>query len=260
MGMGVAKSMGIAGADAVVNTGKKWGRSVATSPWKATKFLSKTSGLTGGISQKYDNIKSKFDTARQMREARIAGSGPFAVGGALESVTKKQAEDYKKLDEAELRRRASTGDAAAAQRLAEDGRFDVASYSAYISSKGKDPRYSNVNKGIENKLRAKRADILIDHRISQESDSTKHEAIAQQELGKLTANQWKDQNWHSMLGFNDETLKYSMGSNDGIRRNAVRKAYKTMNKQQRKTVVEDMRGDYYAAGKNKGMPGGSIGW
>ncbi|HBI34150.1 MAG TPA: hypothetical protein DEA43_02945 [Candidatus Moranbacteria bacterium] len=77
MGIGVAQSMKIAGADKVVGAVKKGGNWLATRPWATAKFASEASGVTGGMKLGWDNFKKKgplFGTdVMEGRAARIGG-------------------------------------------------------------------------------------------------------------------------------------------------------------------------------------------
>ena len=81
--MGISQKMGIAGADKIVGAAKKWGGSIARSPWTGIKTISKASGATGGVKKGWENARKsgklfgkdvKFlKDGREDRETRIAG-------------------------------------------------------------------------------------------------------------------------------------------------------------------------------------------
>ncbi|HAI73954.1 MAG TPA: hypothetical protein DCS28_03800 [Candidatus Moranbacteria bacterium] len=87
-----AQSSGIAGAQAVVGAGKKAGKWLAKNPLGGSAgFISKKSGLTGGVKARWANIQDKswFGKKRQEeREAIIAGK--LGVKGASENMKRKR--------------------------------------------------------------------------------------------------------------------------------------------------------------------------
>ncbi len=207
IGLGTAQSMSIAGAGAVMGQAQKmakWGgRQTYKLPWKGIK----ATGVPGGVKQKYENIRDSFESARQTRESRIAGLGPFKVPGSMEKDMRRRAEEYKKKGylKDELKEMAKKGDTAAAYRLAEDKDMDQTTYDAFTLI-NKDKKIQNA---INSKVKQDRADIAAINKMNdtQEisevrtanphfiTDDQAKEYIARQEMGKLTAEQWSVQDW-----------------------------------------------------------------
>ncbi len=83
MAMGIAQKMGVAGADKIVGAAKKWGGSIARSPWTGIKAVSKATGVTGGVKKGWENARKsgrlfgkdvKFlKDGHEDSETRIAG-------------------------------------------------------------------------------------------------------------------------------------------------------------------------------------------
>lgn len=91
MGIGIAKSMGIKGADEVVNRVKKGGNWLATRPWAAGKYAWKQSGVPGGVKKGIEEARKsgKLFGSEKLgwilkdgREGREAGWSGFMDNGA----------------------------------------------------------------------------------------------------------------------------------------------------------------------------------
>ncbi len=134
IGIERAQSSGIAGASMVVGQGTKMMKWVGNAPHRTAWWAAKKTGVPGGIQQKWTNWKKSglLGSDRQAeREARIAGSGPFAVPNVIDQTQLKRIKETKErlnidnTSEADLRRIAANGTqyerAAAIQRLAELG-------------------------------------------------------------------------------------------------------------------------------------------
>jgi len=105
MGLIVAKKMGGAGADMVVNKGKEWGKAVAASPYGLGKWGMNATGIPGGIKKGWEDIRKSgkifgteeklFKSGRANREAGIGGILSGGKKGWQESRNKKRQDENK---------------------------------------------------------------------------------------------------------------------------------------------------------------------
>ena len=258
-----AQKIGAMGAEQASKIGK-WGGKL---PWRGTKSLANATGIPGGIKQKYENVRSGLKSKLAQREARIAGSGPFAVKGAKLQDINKRSEEYKKnhVSEDELKSKAKGGDIAAAHRLAADGNMDLDTYSTVMSNpevKG-DKKIEDMLNG---KVKEKRVDVIVDYRMKTETDERarvlagsspvtemhKHKArieIAEEEIGKISPSKWKDQKVDDLLGYDDATKAFKNDANSRARRFATKAVFNSQSSKNREKVVDDMEPGKYARGK-----------
>ncbi|MEI7891174.1 MAG: hypothetical protein WCI36_04390 [bacterium] len=108
MGMGIAKKMGIEGADTVVNGVKKGGKWLANRPGALGGYAWKRSGVPGGIKKGYENAQKSgklfgserlgwiLKNGQEGRENRIAGYIDNRSTGVADAVRKKKAEEFRK--------------------------------------------------------------------------------------------------------------------------------------------------------------------
>lgn len=209
IGMGVAASMSGAAGSAVMGgaqrfigkVGKYIGKGTYKAPWAAIK----STGIPGGVKQRYGEIKDKFKSAQSGREARVASA--LGSKSAEERDMRTRAEEYKKNKSlAEMQDLAKRGDAAAAYALADMKEMTADVYAAF-STASKNPR---VKKALDTKVKQNRADLVatskaIDH-TSEEFQKVKtanptwsndmiEYQVMEDDIGKLTAEKWADQDW-----------------------------------------------------------------
>ena len=255
MGMGVASSMSIIGADIVTskakNLSKNLGRKISLAPVKLAGSGWKTTGIPGGIKQKWEDYKKSgplFGTAKiAKREAKVATK--LGVTGAAERDVKIRADEYKKNNESKdnLQKKVQRGDAAAAYRLAIDGNIDSPTYEQIIK-KIKDPKVKEL---LENKTSETRIDTVIDYKIKTETEAARaagkpaptaaeEDAWAEEIIGKLKPDQWKNQNIKELT---DKSYPYH-----AAKISAAYKVYNGYNRRNQDKVTENMSGENYAAG------------
>jgi hypothetical protein len=271
MGMRVAKSMSIAGADAVIGGAQKFAK------W-LPKSIANSTGIPGGIKKAAEYYKQKGapgflgkipglrgEDKTKQTEAWFASK--LGVKGAEEQEMKRRAEEYKKNNETKesLRNMAAKGDAAAAYRLAIDGDIDDASYAGVMNNN----KNESVKDTISSKVREKRADIIIDYRIDKESAqratqqnitlAQASQQIAEDELNKINPSKWKDQNIGELFGY--DVVKYkstgglSNDPKDKAKRDAAKNVYHSYRKSPKNQdkFIDDMNGEKYVAGQKAGV-------
>jgi hypothetical protein len=108
MGMGIAKSMGIAGADTVVSSVKKGGKWLANRPGAVGGYAWKQSGIPGGVKKGFENARKSgklfgseklswaLKDGREDREGKLAGFMDNRTKGVADAVEKKKAEEFRK--------------------------------------------------------------------------------------------------------------------------------------------------------------------
>jgi len=200
MGMGVANSMSIAGAGAVMDRAKKaissTGKGAAKLPWRGIK----ATGIPGGIKQAWSKrVTLPLDRARQQRESFVAGH--LGDKSAAERTMMTRASQYGKDGETEedLKKWATNGDAAAALALANQKKMDPKTFAKSMSNI-KDVKSREV---ILKKVSETRMDITLDYKLAMDdakatNDPTKKgwankDAVAKDEYGQLTAEEWSKQ-------------------------------------------------------------------
>lgn len=109
-GIGVAKSMGIEGADKVVGAVKKGGKWLATRPGAVGKYGWKQSGVPGGVKKGWENARKSgklfgvenpltrfaLKDGREGRENKTAGFMDDRMKGVAKAVEKKKLEEFNK--------------------------------------------------------------------------------------------------------------------------------------------------------------------
>lgn len=109
MGIGVAKSMGIEGADKVVGAVKKGGKWLASNPALGMGgYAWKRSGVPGGIKKGYENAQKSgklfgseklgwiLKNGQEGRENKVSGYMDNRMKGVNDAVEKKKAEEFRK--------------------------------------------------------------------------------------------------------------------------------------------------------------------
>lgn len=259
MSMGIANSMSIAGAGAVMGGAQKFikgaGKFVGQAPFKTAWWGMKKTGVPGGIQQKFANFKKTGffgSDAQAQREAARAGKGLFAVKGAGQRDIQRRSDEYKKNFESvtSLQQKCSAGDAAACHRLASDGKMDATTY-ANMKTKKMD---SDLMELIDGKVKEKRIDVVIDYKINstkvaaQSSGASWTHAdevrIAEAELNRLSPDKWKDQKISELLG----------GANSLAKIDAAQNIYNEFNQKNQDKVTDNMSGENYITGKGTIWP------
>jgi hypothetical protein len=244
LGIGMAQSMGAVGAGAVVGQGKKFmgwaGRNLGGARPIAS-WISKKSGVPGAVKQRYEQFKASGILGSERTAQREAlWAKRFGVKGAEDKDMKKRAEEYKKNNESdkELFARAVKGDAAAAYRLALDGKLNSENKESYDAYKGvMDNKHvsEDVKKQITVKARDKNIDTVIKYQVDKVSaKGTAKIDIAEKELHQLDPAKWKDQNIKA-LASDVEISK------------AAKNVYNS-NPKNKKEITKNMRGDKYQNG------------
>lgn len=274
VGMGLAQGSSIAFAGVVQSkaTGAmKW--ATYGGAWKGTKWAAKKSGIAGGVQQKYANWKKSgplgSDRVAQ-REAMIAGKGPYKVPGALEKDAQRRSEEYKKdhTTEKELKEKAEKGDAGAALRLAEDGKIEEKQYRALMTLHKDD---EGLQKLLSGKTAAKRADVVIDYKMENESearavklangapitDAIRKDAklqIAKEEYGKIAPGKIKEQNMAALVGYDEKSQSVSLKENDVARRKAIEDIHlKHIESGNFEKITADMDANKFSAARSVGV-------
>lgn len=270
VGLGFAQQLSIYGAGAA----KKY--SMGAMKWATyggAAWGLKKSGISGGVKKRWDNSYFGTTATKKRQEKRESFVyGKLRGKTDAEQEMKKKAEEYKKENESteSLKKKADSGDAAAAYRLALDGDIDANTYKNAMS-KIKDKRVKDL---IEGKTRDKRIDVVIDYKIETErtteslankiaaergvpvDDTLKAEAkqlIADQEIGKIAPSKWKDQNIEKLTGYNPENNSYDMSEESVIKRTAAKKAIDKYTPKNKEKITDDMTGSKYAAGESAGI-------
>lgn len=263
LGMGVASQLSIAGADATMGKAQKLAKWAGNLPGRGIKGGAKmgweATGVPGGVKQKYADIKGGFERGRKRQEARVAER--LGVTGAVESNMKLEAEEYKKkqYNKAKLKGMAKKGDLAAAYRLAEDGNIDSDQYEAAMKATGSGKGSVNLRATLESKTREKRADTLIKYRIKQagmENNEDEVTKVTNEELSKLDASDWQKQNIEELVYDGRKRDDKGVITNEGtINPGRVAGAKKTYeenyDKKGQERILNNMKGDKYAAGVGK---------
>ncbi|MDO8529330.1 MAG: hypothetical protein Q7S18_01540 [bacterium] len=199
---------GAVGASAVSKKVTGWGKWAGNLPWRGTKALAGATGIPGGIKQRYGEIKDRFKSGRESREARIAAG--LGSKSAEERDMKKRADEYKKSKSvAEMSALAKKGDAAAAYALADTKDIDQASYDEFMKTN----KNEKIRKAVNSKVKQNRNDLVSINKANNLSakdisdvkgsaparagwtDDQVKDFVATQEMGKLTAEKWADQDW-----------------------------------------------------------------
>ncbi len=262
IGIGMAQSFNIAGAKKVTDKAHKYARVALNAPWQAT-------GIPGGFKKAKDHYIRKGapgflgkipglrgDEKTKSTEAWIAGK--LGVTGSQEQDIKKRASEMDKSNESveSLREQARSGNIAAIYRLSEMGIIEKEEFTIAMNK----TRDQKVREMLENTTRKKRADVVVDSKIQQAEQRAGHNLteaerinIAQNEIGKLSTDQWKNQNMEKLLGYDRESQSYSIDANTIARRQATENYYQNSNAQRRQTMVRDMNGNNYAASSGVGI-------
>lgn len=204
--MGVAKSMGIAGADKVVETGKKWGKSLAMLPakgiWGATKWGANATGVPGGVKKGWEDVRKSgkifgmenrlLKDGKAERESKLAGffkGGQQGYGDAEREFIRKEAnelrENWKKAggaSEEELSKslngKNKAAQLAAAMEAAEKNGFNdttpgardaLQKYQAAAKAVKNDPVFKNL---FEDKVKEKHVRFMIKDEIATNTNPT----------------------------------------------------------------------------------------
>ncbi len=218
----VAQSMGVYGASAVVNTAgrvKSWGAKyltgyslakwgVKTLPKKAVQ----STGVPGGVKQRWLSFKDRLESKQKSREARVAAR--LGDKTAKRKDMLRRADEYEKehIIDDELKNRAKKGDNAAAYALANRGKMDRETYLS-VQDKIKDKEVLDI---INGKVKEKRIDLVVDYKVNNPIELSKarnqlaqiqgvepgsindedvKEYIVREEIGNLSPEQFAGQNW-----------------------------------------------------------------
>lgn len=178
IGIGMAKTMGAVGADAVIGKATSWGKQLAN--WgtrKPAKFIARATGaatlaagVAGGVKKRWDN--SMFGKeATDKRKGKVSDYIYRKTGGKVDSEQemKKKAKEYEdqKIGEEELKKRAMAGDSAAAYSLSKDNKMDAETYQSFMN-KNTDAR---AEKEIKSNVKKTRADIVALHEYKKKYDA-----------------------------------------------------------------------------------------
>lgn len=203
-GMAMAQKMGIAGATAVTGAAqsfaKKAGKMVYQAPWKGVKAGANATGIPGGVKQAWKKrITQPLDRKREDREAKVAGR--FGDKTAAERNMRNRASQYEKdnMSNADLKKWATNGDAAAALALANKGEMDSKTLSATM------PKLKDA--GVQSALLAKTGETNMSATIQYKFDMNKArkdgdpdkktwknvDEASEDEFKKMTAEKWAKQ-------------------------------------------------------------------
>ena len=212
--MGVAQSMSISGAGAVMGGAQKALKWAGKAPVRAGWWGIKKTGVPGGIQQKWAQFKKSGllgSDARERREAWVAEKTPYKVKGAINEHARKKANE--KLNEwektgpppkKELKEMLSGSDnikaRAAALKLAESTGFD-GNYENYKTAVEKIMKGDQA--GIEmlnEKTKKKGRDMILAHKIN-----TQPELKLQDELAKLSSSDFSGINFENLIANTTES-------------------------------------------------------
>ncbi|MFH0898734.1 MAG: hypothetical protein V1855_04095, partial [bacterium] len=248
MGMGIAQSMSIAGAGAVMggaqkfigNVGKYIGKGAYKAPWAAIK----ATGVPGGVQQSWKkNVTDRFDRSQKTREARWAGR--LGDKSAAERNMKTRSAEYEKNNETieDLKKWAASGDAAAAYSLATRGKMDPGTFKT-IMDKLKAQKDTRTMESLMGKTSESRMDVTLQYKL--ELDKAKAASadpvvratakgwanitdVAEHEYGGLTAEEWSKQK-DLPEQFKDPVVKAAAKTSFGTLDTAAKtEAFKRMN-------------------------------
>lgn len=204
LGMGVAQSMSIAGAGAVMGGAQKFigkvGKYIGKGAYKAPWAAIKATGVPGGVKQAWSKrVTQPLERSRQDKEAFFAGK--LGDKSAAERNMKTRAAQYEKDNESlsDLKEWASKGDAAAAYTLATRGKIDQKTFGEAMD-KIKDEK---TKESLIGKAEDTRMDVTLDYKFKMNAkkatgDPTKKKWTAIQdaaktEYGNLNAEAWSKQ-------------------------------------------------------------------
>lgn len=188
IGIGMAKTMGAVGADAVIGKATSWGKQLAN--WgtiKPAKFIARATGastlaagVAGGVKKRWDN--SMFGKeAVEKRKGKVSDFVYRKTGGKVDSEQemKKKAKEYEdqKVEEEELKKRAMTGDSAAAYSLSKNGKMNAETYQSFMD-KNTDAR---AEKEIKANVKKTRADIVALHEYKKKYDEINSQRMTSQD-------------------------------------------------------------------------------
>jgi hypothetical protein len=246
----MAKKFGGGAGAAIVGNANKFMKWAGKGSYRAPAWASRAFGVTGATSQKMQQSRwtrwaTKQGRADSQEEWEAKVGEKIGVRGAMEKQVQKRAKKYKDehYTEAALKTMAAKGDAAAAFRLAEDGDMDATTYAALQNNKN----YSgNVKKMVDKKLKKKQLHIFVagqlENFIAEQkkagtyiNDISAKYDLAEQEFGKLSPADWKEQDWAAV-------------GSDMQLSSAASNVYSGMNDRNKQKVTDDMTGAKYAAG------------
>ncbi|MFH1385470.1 MAG: hypothetical protein ABIG65_00255, partial [Patescibacteria group bacterium] len=212
-GLQTAQTASLKGAGAVT----AWGKKAKGALIKGTKDMTGITSLTGGIKERYGELKNKYVSA-PLAKRQAEWATRFGSKSALERDMRTRAGEYEKNKSVEeMTSLAQGGDAAATYALANINVLDAPTYTAF-SSKNKNEK---TQKALNVKIGQKRVDLVAisnaiekskpthkDYRKeydrieaanhgwtpSQIENQIENDSITQ-DIGKLSAEKFADQDW-----------------------------------------------------------------
>jgi len=241
MGLKFSNDMGGAASGAAMNFAKKTGNNIKSYGQKAAWSGAVATGVPGAAKARWAQFTDGNKSKAEARAAKIGNV--IGVKGAKEKDIKRRAEEYKKnlAQPDELKDLAKKGDAAAAYRLAEDKDMDQKTYDEFMD-KNKD---DSLRKAINSKTKQARMDLvavntaettLKDAKKLQEfKDKNQNAAnmnpgeikklIIEQEMGKLGAEDYANQDWKAVSEQVDALTKKGKTADATIIKDAVLKSF-----------------------------------
>lgn len=204
IGMGIAQSMSIAGAGAVMGQAKKWGGKtawwLARNPALGTMgFLSKQTGMTGAAKDKWKDTQKKSIITKHFGADAIAGrvakrKEMLGMEGSVAEHERKEVhkirEEWKKagniVSEKELLdliKEGGVSGKAAAIQLAEQ--FGIQNYTTYKDAKKLVASDPNLSKLFDDSVKKKRLDFVISYKMENPKEGETALSIAEKELSGI---------------------------------------------------------------------------
>jgi hypothetical protein len=255
MGLGIAQSMSVAGASAVVGRGQKFmkwaGKGALNAPGKAAWWGTKKTGAPGATKQRWDQYKKEGLLGSErtaQREAKLAAI--MGVKGAEEKDMQRRAEEYKKqhMGPDELKELAIKGDAAAAYRLFEDNYMDDETYGKFMKAS----KSEKLRESVSKKAKQNRADFAINYKAEKEADkklkeelaknptltlaqqnaikTTERHRVYEEDIDKLSTEQWSKQNWGDIINKSPHYIPYIISAFNNLPIEAKEKISENLSK------------------------------
>ncbi|MCX6765476.1 MAG: hypothetical protein NT136_00740 [Candidatus Moranbacteria bacterium] len=220
--VGIIASTKLAGGAGnwVAGQAKKFAGWARRQPWRGTKALVGATGIPGGAKQAWSQFRRTgklfgkqtpiYRGSESRAESEAKWATRFGVRGAREQDIKRRAEEMKKNNVSVTERKdlAARGNAAAVYSLADDKLIDQETYDKFLAAnKDKD-----IHETLDFKLKQTRTDLIAIRKSGDQEEIQKvqnanpnwninqvMDHIVRQEMGKMNAEKWSDQDWDKIL-------------------------------------------------------------
>lgn len=200
IGIGIAQSMSIVGAGAVMGQSKKFGKWLMKNPALGTVgFLSKQAGITGAAKDKWKDMQKKSIITKHFGADAIAGrvakrKEMLGMEGSVAEHERKEVhkirEEWKKagniVSEKELLdiiKEGGVSGKAAAIQLAEQ--FGIQNYNVYKDAKKLVASDPNLSKLFDDSVKKKRLDFVISYKMENPKEGEAALSVAEKELSGI---------------------------------------------------------------------------